>query len=258
MDWRVETSGARVFRLNGWVLPERRREGIGRAILAWQERRVADISAAQSDDHPSELQAWASEIRPGKKELLSGAGFAPYSYIAEMLRPIGRDIPEAKLPEGIEVRPVTREHLRAIFEAENEATRDHVGHVEADEGDFQRFLTEEDFDPDLWRVAWEGDEVVGMVRSFIDQADNEELGRRRGFTEKISVRRPWRRRGIARALLLLSLEALAARGMEEATLDVHTDNPYRALRLYEDVGFEVNEMFAWYRKAGRRPPADPR
>ena len=45
------------------------------------------------------------------------------------------------------------------------------------------------FDPTLWRVAWEGDRVVGMVLSFIDKDENAEYGRLRGYTENICVRR---------------------------------------------------------------------
>ena len=68
----------------------------------------------------------------------------------------------------------------------------------------------------LWRVAWDGDEVAGQVRSFINAEENERRGRLRGYTEHISVRRPWRRRGLARALIAASFPLLRARGMTEA------------------------------------------
>ncbi len=53
--------------------------------------------------------------------------------------------------------------------------------------------------PDYWQVAWDGDQVAGMVLNFIDTAENEENHRLRGYTGTICVRRPWRRRGLARA-----------------------------------------------------------
>ena len=37
-----------------------------------------------------------------------------------------------------------------------------------------------------------------MVRNFINHKENQEANRKRGYTENISVRRPWRRQGIAR------------------------------------------------------------
>ena len=104
-------------------------------------------------------------------------------------------------------------------------------------------------DPALWWVAWDGDQVAGQVRSYINPGENSEYHRKRGYTEFISVRRPWRRQGLARALLCQSLEVLRDRGMEEAALGVMTANPRGAMRLYESVGFRVRETFGWYRKS---------
>ncbi len=73
-----------------------------------------------------------------------------------------------------------------------------------------------------------------------------------------SVRRPWRRRGVARALIARGLEALRERGLDEAILGVDADNPQGALRLYESVGFRLHRRSAVYRKpAPPAPPAPP-
>jgi ribosomal protein S18 acetylase RimI-like enzyme len=65
------------------------------------------------------------------------------------------------------------------------------------------------------------------------------------------VRRPWRRRGLARALLVRSFAVLKKRGMAEAALGVDTNNPNGALRLYESVGFRSVKRYATYRKSLR-------
>jgi ribosomal protein S18 acetylase RimI-like enzyme len=179
--------------------------------------------------------------------LLEAAGYRPVTHFADMLRPDLDDIPEAALPAGLEVRPVMLEHYRAIWEAEVEAFQDHWG-ASFDEKDYQRFLDEPTFGPALWRIAWDGDQVAGQVRSYIDSPENEEFGRRRGYAENISVRRPWRRQGLARALLVESLHALKRRGMEQAALGVHFENPRQALQLYESVGFGVVRMNTTVRK----------
>ena len=46
----------------------------------------------------------------------------------------------------------------------------------------------------------------------------------RGWLEHISVRRPWRRRGLASALIARSLRVLRERGFEEAALGVDAEN----------------------------------
>ena len=93
-----------------------------------------------------------------------------------------------------------------------------------------------------------GDEVAGMVLNFINPAENDEYKRKRGYTEGISVRRPWRRRGLARSLLAQSLRYFKQLGMNEAALGVDTENPSGALKLYESVGFQSVKSFIEYRK----------
>jgi len=165
-----------------------------------------------------------------------------------MLRPDLENIPEAPLPAGLEVRPVLPAHMPLIFSAMCEAFRDHWGYISPSDADYQEWLDDPKSDPSLWRVAWDGDQVAGSVQSFINQTENKEYGRLRGYTEEISVRRNWRRRGLARALLVQSLHAVKAAGMQEAGLGVDSQNPNQAFALYESVGFRtVKQLFA-YRK----------
>ena len=49
------------------------------------------------------------------------------------------------------------------------------------------------------------------MKSYVDTAQNEEYGRKRGYTEAISTSRRWRRRGVAKALIVESIRELAAR-----------------------------------------------
>jgi ribosomal protein S18 acetylase RimI-like enzyme len=165
-----------------------------------------------------------------------------------MLRPSLDDIPETPLPSGLEVRPAKPEHFRAIWEAAREAFKDGWGYAPWPEENFQEFLEFPHYDPSLWRVAWDGDQVAGMVLSYINGEENAQYNRQRGYTEDISVRHPWRRRGLARALIVESLHALRAQGMTEAALGVDTENPSGALRLYESLGYRPVTRWTFFRK----------
>jgi ribosomal protein S18 acetylase RimI-like enzyme len=156
------------------------------------------------------------------------------------------DIPEAPLPTGIEIRPVLPEHHRAIFDAGNEAFRDHWMPWDPSEADFVATFNKSELDTDLWVVAWDGDEVAGTVRNWIWRGENETLGIERGWLEHISVRRPWRRRGLGRAITAEALRRLRAAGMTDAALGVDADNPTGALGLYEGLGFEVDQRSTAY------------
>ena len=158
------------------------------------------------------------------------------------------DIPDAPLPDGIEIRPVLEDQWRTILAAENEAFRDHWGHREMGESDFKATFGRAELDTSLWVVAWDGDQVAGVVQNWIWPEENERLGVKRGWLEHISVRRPWRRRGLARAITAASLVKYREVGLEEAMLGVDSENPNGALGLYEGLGFVQASRAAAYRR----------
>lgn len=248
VSWSVEESGTQVYRSMGFLLPEWRRRGVGGAFLVWAERRLAEIAASQSNDALRYYEAMAPDSELGTQALLEKHDYRPIRYFFTMVRPNLVVIPQAAMPMGLEVRPVEMAHLQTIVEASREAFRDHWGYSEEKEPTVEQLVDDRNFDPTLWRVAWDGDQVAGMVLGFIDHAENEAYQRKRGWTENISVRRPWRRRGLARALIVESLYAMKERGMREAALGVDAENPTGALRLYESVGFKPIKRLTAYRK----------
>jgi mycothiol synthase len=187
----------------------------------------------------------------GLAAMLEKTGYQPVRYGFDMVRPDLENIPDTPLPEGLEVRPVLPEHYRAIWEADTEAFRDHWGFVEPGEEDYQAWLADKTFfQPELWQVAWDiaTDQVAGQVRTFIDHEQNQLYHRQRGYTEFISVRRAYRRRGLARALIARSLRAQKQAGMTESALAVDSENLSGATRVYEDCGFRVVKRNTVYRK----------
>jgi len=244
-----EEHGDAFYHSNGYVLPAWRRRGIGRAMLHYNNALSRKLAAENPPGKPCVVEAFAAEKEVGAGALLLGEGYEPKVYFASMVRADLDNIPSAPMPEGLEVRPVEPGHYRAIWEADAEAFRDHWGYVPRTEEDYQRWLDDPiGFQPELWKIAWEGDQVAGQVKGFINRDENEAFARRRGYVEFISVRRSWRRRGLARALIVQSLHELKARGMTEAALSVHTDNPNGAFHLYESVGFRQIRASILYQK----------
>jgi mycothiol synthase len=232
------------------IHPDWRRRGLGRALLRWNERRAREVAAADPRfAGPSALiGAWASETEPGARALYESEGYQVRRYAFTMIH---RHVPDAvlePLPDGFEIRPVTPDQHRAIFDADDEAFKDHFEHRPATDQDYVALFAQPDLDTSLWRVAWDGDQVAGSVQTWIWKEENEILGVRRGWLESVSVRRPWRRRGLAKALISASLVGLRERGMEEALLGVDAENPNGALALYEGMGFEVKVQAMSYRK----------
>jgi ribosomal protein S18 acetylase RimI-like enzyme len=165
-----------------------------------------------------------------------------------MLRPNLDGIELPPVPEGIDLRPVRDDQLRQLWDADVEAFADHWGGFDASEGRYEAWRNDPKFDPSLFVVAWDGDEIAGGVINEISEAGNAAFGRRKGWLASVFVRRPWRRRGLARALVMRSLAVLRDRGMTSAGLGVDADNANEALRLYTESGFEVDFRSAAYRK----------
>ena len=221
-------------------------------------RRLAEAAIARSTEIANGVAAPRGRVFEGYADrdhepeitaMYESLGFHPATYGASMVMSLEGDLPDAELPSGLEMRPVTDDDLRAIWEADAEAFRDHWGFTEPTENDYRRFLGFPHRDITLWRVAWEGDEIAGQVRSFINEEENRTLGRRRGYTEFISTARQWRKQGVASALICASLRALRDREMTEAALGVHAENPNGAYELYQKLGFEVeNEWVTFHRE----------
>lgn len=246
--WDQEPDGPRVYRHVCFVDPAHGRRGIGAALFAWNESRLRDIAGGHDGVQETLLEVWSNDRNEGATALARAFGYEPITYAAEMVRPTVDDLPEHPLPDGLEIRPVREEDIRTIWEADVEAFRDHWGFIEQTETDYQRFRAYPYLDPTLWKVAWDEQGVAGQVKSFIDTAANEEHGRKRGWTEQISTARRWRRRGVAKALIVESIRELASRGMTEVALGVHTENPNGAFDLYAGLGYEVVKTWTTYRK----------
>lgn len=242
--WTDQVDGGRQYENFGFVDPEWRRRGIGWALHQHNEARLREIAAAHSEIAEKHLASSGSDRDLGNRALMERSGYSEVRYYYDMLAPSleGIDVPE--LPAGLEVRPVEREHFRAIFDAGVEAFRDHWGEPEATETDWRRFEANPEYaERPYWMIAWDGDQVAGVVMTTV-QPDVPG----RVYVDTVATRRPWRRRGVARALMARSLVAAREAGFDSAGLDVDTENVTGALRLYESLGFEPVRRDIGYRK----------
>ena len=249
--WRQEENGPRIYGSTGFLAPAWRRKGIGESMLHWIENRMRVIAESHSAMETGLFESFVNDGNVGLAAMLEKNNYKPIRYIVEMVRPDLENIPDFPIPDGLEVRPVLPEHYRTIWDADQEAFRDHWGYSEPSEEDYQAWLSDKTiFQPQLWQIAWDinTNEIAGQVRTFINPAENEKYNRQRGHTEFISVRRPWRKRGLARALIVRSLHLQKEQGMTESALGADSENISGATRVYEDCGFQVTKRNTIYRK----------
>jgi mycothiol synthase len=247
MWYMVEASQERIYSSFGFLKPAWRRLGIGSSMLHWNQAHMRQIAAGQRQEGMCFFESFARDSETGAIALLQKDGYEAVRYFNLMVRPDLENIPQLALPDGLEVRPAQKSQYRQIWAASMEAFRDHWG-FDPDAEPFEAWIDERNQQPELWQVAWAGDEVAGMVLPYIDELENQEYKRLRGWTENISVRRPWRNRGLAKALIARSLNLLKEKGMMEACLGVDAQNLSGAFKLYEGMGYRIIKRSVNYRK----------
>jgi len=240
ISWADTGEGDREYRTFCRVHPEWRHRGIGGAMLARNERRLTELAKGHDVSGKRVLMSWLQASDADGLALFAERGYERVRDYYDMTRPHLDDILLPDLPPGLEVRPVSEAELPQVWDALIEAFRDHFGGQDGSAASFRRWSQNPNFDRDLLVVAFDGDEVAAGVLGFVDPAENEARGYRRGWTDPIFTRRRWRRRGLASALIGRALLRLRERGMSSAHLDVDSENPNDALGLYTRHGFVID------------------
>lgn len=248
IGWADTGYGERHYHSVGHVHPEWRRRGIGSAMCVRNERRLAEIATTHRFDGPCLLTTWLHDLDAGGLALAEERGYERVRVFHHMVRPDMEDVEVPPLPEGIVDRPPRRGELRAVWDASSDAFSEHFGAADWSEAAFHRWTQNPRLDLGLLHIAFDGDEVVGGVHGWVDPGENELNGYRRGWVDPIWVRKPWRRRGLASALIGRTLVALRELGMTSAQLDVDSENSNQALTLYERHGFRVDHSSSEWHK----------
>ena len=150
---------------------------------------------------------------------------------------LGEAAPEVpREPDGITFHLYRDEDEEPLRVALNEAFAEDPFHHEMTSAHFREFfLRKRAFDPSLWLLAWDAQELAGFMLAFPERPGEDDLG----WIEVLGVRKPWRRRGLGEALLRSAIGELHERGLRRVGLGVDAENESGALKLYQRVGMGV-------------------
>lgn len=230
--------------LDGNVHPDFRQRGLGTAIVKWLVQRGHEIQNSISGPPARYLRVTFPDYLNSNSNLFAKQGFQPIRYYYRMRRDLSQPIPEYKVPESLRMQTWNPELNAYALKADNEAFEDHWGHIPLDEEHWNTwFLQHEDFRPELSFMVTDGQEIAGLSINKVRTAENAVTGIQEGWIQSLAVRRPWRRQGIASALLCASMQVFKSAGLDFAGLTVDTDNLTGALRIYERLGFSVVTRF---------------
>jgi ribosomal protein S18 acetylase RimI-like enzyme len=233
-----------IFDSAGWVHPRHRGLGIGTALVLTVERRAArdpgKVPAGSALRVHQSFDADASGVRPsdasGARSLFERHGYAPEREFQHMKIDVPAGFDAGGPPAGIAIRPRVEADDPGIFTVMDEGFRQHWGYrPEPYEAWLQPWLESASFDPTLWFVALDGDEIVGALQGNVTDG--------RGWVGSLAVRDAWRRRGIGEALLRAAFATFRGRDVATVMLNVDRDNTTGATRLYERAGMRLRRRW---------------
>jgi mycothiol synthase len=227
--------------IDGYVHPEFLGQGIGTYLLRWTEQRAYQHFAKIDDNCRVHLRGNIYEEDQTGHDLYRGEGYEIVRHFWRMVIDM-TDAPEVPtLPNGISIRPfVLGQDDHAAWETAIESFQDHWGSEPTPFDEWMEATKQEKFDPTLWFLAMDGDQVAG-VSLCNDWQEN-------GWVRTLGVRREWRRAGLGMALLKHSFAEFYRRGKKTVGLGVDAESLTGATRLYERAGMRVTQRFDTYAK----------
>jgi mycothiol synthase len=218
----------------GVVRPRWKGTGLGVRLLERSEASARARGAAR-------MQQFALGADTAAAELMTSHGYRDVRHFFEMAIEQAEPPPPVDLP----VEAVREEDVQAFHAALDEAFQDHWEHHSTPFDEWWgRHSSNPNLDLSVWFMIRDGDEIAAVTR-------NEGNRNGGGYIGAIGVRRPWRGKGYAKALLLHSFRVFYERGMPRVTLGVDAENPTGATHLYERVGMHVEQENVVVEKALR-------
>jgi mycothiol synthase len=227
---------------DGYVHPQFEGLGVGTAMLRVMEIRARQLMERAEPDLHVYIRNCMGLSDARSHEMHRNEGYLPIRYSWRM--EIQLDAPPAspRWPDGVELRPYQPgEQSRAVFEAVDEAFRDHWGHTPMKyENWILRTIQRPDFDSTLSFVAWDGNQIAGVALCRL----KSEIG----WVGSLGVRRPWRKRGLGLSLLTHAFAEFFQRGQQTIGLGVDAESQTGATRLYQRAGMRVASQYVFYQK----------
>lgn len=230
----------------GNVAPAEQGRGVGTFLVRWGEEWARERINAAPAGAKVAVEHYIDRQNAPAQKLMEALGYPYARTVYVMSITLDGPPPAPVWPEGVRRRafvPGQDEHT--TWSAVETAFRDLL---ERPPGSYERWLefTESDRrEPVLWRLAEDARDgaIVGTV-----------LGKRfssGGWVGGVGVRRDWRGKGLALALLRDLFGVFYASGVREVSLSVDADSPSSAPSLYTRAGMRVTKNIGIYRKTLR-------
>jgi mycothiol synthase len=244
--WLVETEGRVVAigsvlqrgdKLDGWMTvdPDFCGRGISTVLIELAEARARQLGGPT-------IKLGTLAENAAATTLLERAGYRDVRHYYEMTIELEGPPPDPKWPPGLSAAPFELSDARKLHAAINDAF---AGEWNFHQRTFEEFkkhrLEAPDFDPTLWFVVKDAEEIAAFTLCWAERFGGPHVG-------LVGVREQWRRRGLGLALLQHAFGEFHRRGERRVGLGVDAENATGAIRLYERAGMRVHSEEIVYEK----------
>lgn len=227
---------------DGYVHPLWRGKGLGELLLDLTEARARELIDSAPEGARVTLFNSTLVEDEGARGLLERAGYELARVFWRMRLEMAEAPPAPQWPVGAHVRTFDpARDARAVHAVVEAAFADHWGHTPEAFEEWAARTHCDTIDPSLWFLV--EDEAGSLVSVSLCRMRPEQ-----GWIRAVATVREWRKRGLARALLLHCFGEFWARGQRVAGLGVDSQSLTGAAHLYEEVGMRPDMRIATYEK----------
>jgi ribosomal protein S18 acetylase RimI-like enzyme len=203
---------------------------------------IEERAAARKPDLT--LMGYTSDQDDPLRRLYDESGYELIRHSFRMRIELDQQLPEPEWPDGYGVRATREGEDRRFYDAQMASFADTWMFAPEPYESWRHYMVDDSvFDPALWLVVEQGDDLAGIL---IARAPENEPGV--GWIRILGVVPEHRQRGLGEALLRHSFRDFAGRGFDAVGLGVDAENPTGAVRLYERAGMRVERTSLIYEK----------
>lgn len=228
ISWWNEDNGTLVYLLDSLIAPQHLHDELDLELIHLLKAEISKLAKSRGDAQKIVIGINESGENDRRLGILYKEGFVSVWKLVEMELTDFRSLPKPIIADGFEIKLAESKDFHRIYEANNAVYAGVFGYVPMSDYDYEDFLYDNSRYK-FWSVVWHGDELAGFILSHIAKG--------RGAVKEVTILPEFRRKGLAKALLITNLKLLGKAGVTMVRLHTDAEGKSGARQLYEQIGF---------------------
>jgi ribosomal protein S18 acetylase RimI-like enzyme len=233
-----ETKEERCY-IFGTTKPEYRNNGVGTAVMKWATEHGESLLRSTKRTLPKYLRSDISATNSTAGSLFQSFNMSPVRWNDDLIIDLANS-PEVFTATEYSIVPWDSSRDEEARITKNQAFMDHWGSTPTSEEGWEQLVHGSTARLEQSFFALDQNEkIIGVLLSHRYESDDEVLGKRIGWIDKLATLSEHRKKSVGKSLITHALAAYQRDGLTHAALDVDTENPTGAYGLYTSVGFST-------------------